>query len=78
MIRRIGHAEPVMGTVVSFDVSADDVDEPSVRAAIKVAVEWLHRVDAVFSTYRADSDISRLNSGALSLAECDPLVGQVF
>jgi thiamine biosynthesis lipoprotein len=78
MLRRIGHAEPVMGTVVSFDISADDVDEPSVRAAIKVAVEWLHRVDAVFSTYRADSDISRLNSGALSLAECDPLVGQVF
>lgn len=78
MRRRFGHAEPVMGTVVSFDVSADETDEPAVRAAIAVAVEWLHHVDAVFSTYRADSDISRLSSGELSLADCDPLVSQVF
>lgn len=67
-----------MGTVVSFDVSADESDAPTVRAAINVAVEWLHRVDAIFSTYRADSDISRLNSGAVSLADCDPLVDQIF
>jgi FAD:protein FMN transferase len=67
-----------MGTVVSFDVSADEVDEPAVRAAIQVAVKWLHEVDAVFSTYRPDSDISRLNSGELSLTECNPLVERVF
>lgn len=67
-----------MGTVVSFDVSADDADELAVRAAVKVAVEWLHHVDAVFSTHRPDSDISRLNNGELSLAACSPLVGQVF
>lgn len=67
-----------MGTVVSFDVSADESDESTVRAAIKVAVEWLHHVDAIFSTYRADSDISRLNTGELSLADCDPLVSEVF
>ena len=67
-----------MGTVVSFDVSADHAEETAVRAAVTTAVEWLHRVDAVFSTYRADSDISRLNGGDLSLAYCDPLVGQVF
>lgn len=67
-----------MGTVVSFDIAADDADAAAVRAAIKTAAAWLHHVDAVFSTYRADSDISRLNSGELSLADCDPLVGEVF
>ncbi len=67
-----------MGTVFSFDLSADDVSESGARAAIKAAVDWLHHADAVFSTYRPDSDISRLNSGELTLAECDPLVGQVL
>ncbi len=67
-----------MGTVVSFDISADDSEESAVRAAISGAVEWLHHVDAVFSTYRLDSEISRLNSGALSLQECEPIVSQVF
>jgi thiamine biosynthesis lipoprotein len=67
-----------MGTVFSFDLSADDVSESGARAAIKAAVDWLHHADAVFSTYRPDSDISRLNSGELTLADCDPLVGQVL
>jgi thiamine biosynthesis lipoprotein len=37
----------------------------------------LHRVDAVFSPWRADSQISRLGRGELALADCDPDVRDV-
>jgi thiamine biosynthesis lipoprotein len=63
---RYKHAEHVMGTVVSFDVPAFTAD------ALGRAVRWLHWVDATFSTYREDSDVSRYGRGAVSLAECAP------
>jgi thiamine biosynthesis lipoprotein len=81
--RRLGHVEHVMGTVVSFDISADasadvNADQRPIRIAIARAVSWLHRVDAVFSTYRDDSQISRLGRGEISLAACDPDVAEVL
>jgi thiamine biosynthesis lipoprotein len=69
------HAEPVMGTVVSFDVR--DVGAGT-GEGLRQAVAWLHRVDAVFSTYRADSQVSRLGRGELALADCDPDVAEVL
>ncbi len=38
----------------------------------------MREVDATFSTYRGDSDISRLDRGELSLAECRPEVSEVL
>jgi thiamine biosynthesis lipoprotein len=77
--RPVGHVEHVMGTVVSFDLRiADESQRPAMRAAIAPAVSWLHRVDEVFSTYRADSQISRLGRGELRLADCDPDVAEVL
>lgn len=68
-----------MGTMVSFDVRADDEAARSrMQAAIATAVAWLHRVDEVFSTYRPDSQISRLGRGELRLADCDADVAEVL
>ena len=39
---------------------------------------WLRWVDATFSTYRADSEISRLDRGELSEADAHPLVREVL
>ena len=39
---------------------------------------WLRRVDALFSTYRRESEISRLDRGELALADADPLVREVL
>jgi len=39
---------------------------------------WLAWVDATFSTYRADSQISRLDRGDLALADAHPLVRDVL
>jgi FAD:protein FMN transferase len=69
---RLRRAEHVMGTVVSFDVPG------SVAAAVEDAVRWLHWVDATFSTFRADSDVSRLGRGSVSLARCAPEVASVL
>jgi thiamine biosynthesis lipoprotein len=65
-----------MGTVFSFDVRGG---EPrAVKAALEEAVAGLHRVDAVFSTYREDSQISRLARGDLTVEDCDPEVAEVL
>ena len=39
---------------------------------------WLRRVDALFSTYRPDSEVSRLARGELALRDADPLVREVL
>lgn len=69
---RLRHAEHVMGTVVSFDVPGD------AAAAVASAIRWLHWVDATFSPYRDDSDVSRYGRGELSLAECAPELAGVL
>ncbi|MFE1437727.1 FAD:protein FMN transferase [Streptomyces sp. NPDC058739] len=65
-----------MGTVFSFDVRGGHPD--TVRAALADAVAELHRADEVFSTYREDSQLSRLARGEVSLAECAPEVAEVL
>ncbi|MEV8070909.1 FAD:protein FMN transferase [Streptomyces sp. SID8381] len=65
-----------MGTVFSFDVRGGEPE--AVRAALREAVADLHRVDEVFSTYRPDSEVSRLARGELTVAQCDPRVAEVL
>ncbi len=65
-----------MGTVFSFDVRGGDPG--AVRSALDAAVAGLHRVDELFSTYRDDSQISRLARGELTVDECDPQVAEVL
>ncbi|MFL6240163.1 MAG: FAD:protein FMN transferase [Actinomycetes bacterium] len=69
----VRHAEHVMGTVFSFDLR-DQLDD----GVLTDCVDWLHWVDATFSTYRDDSDISRLGRGEARLTECAPEVAQVL
>lgn len=73
------HVEHVMGTVVSFDVRfTDEAQRAPMKAGIANAVTWLHRVDDVFSTYRFDSQVSRLGRGELRLVDCDSDVEEVL
>ncbi|MFJ9666145.1 FAD:protein FMN transferase [Streptomyces sp. NPDC101219] len=72
----VRHVEETMGTVFSFDVRGGQPD--AVREALADAVAGLHRVDEVFSTYRDDSQISRLARGELTVEECDPEVAEVL
>ncbi|WP_328697637.1 FAD:protein FMN transferase [Streptomyces sp. NBC_00342] len=70
------HVEHVMGTVFSFDIR--DKPTPAIHNAVQKAVQLLHRVDAVFSTYRPDSHISRLDRGEIDLGDCPPEVHEVL
>lgn len=71
---RVVHVEHGMGTVFSIDIR----DPGRWGDAIGDVVGWLHRVDAMFSTYRADSEISRLRRGELAVRDADPLVTEVL
>lgn len=67
---RCVHVEHCMGTVFTIDIrDAGDWDD-----AVTDVVRWLHHVDAVFSTYRPDSDISRIQRGELRACDADPQV----
>lgn len=57
--------QEVMGIPILIDVCDEDVDE----RAIDRAYQWLRYIDATFSTYRPDSEISRLNRGELRLED---------
>jgi FAD:protein FMN transferase len=63
-----------MGTAFSIDIR----DPGGWAAAVAAVVDGLHHADAVFSTYRPGSDISRLRRGELRVADADPEVATVL
>ncbi|MFJ8192304.1 FAD:protein FMN transferase [Streptomyces sp. NPDC096094] len=65
-----------MGTVFSLDVRGGE--PAAVRAALDEAVAGLRRVDEVFSTYRENSQVSRLARGELTVDACAPEVAEVL
>jgi FAD:protein FMN transferase len=71
---RVVHVEHCMGTVFTIDIR----DEGSWDAAVAEVVTWLHLADAVFSTCRRDSDISRICRGELAAEDADPSVAEVL
>jgi thiamine biosynthesis lipoprotein len=63
-----------MGMAVVLDVRDEPVDE----AAVERCFAWLREVDARFSTYRSDSEISRLAGRDLALEDAHPDVRAVL
>ena len=63
-----------MGTTVTVEIR----DRVVPRRALKRAFGWLRWVDRTFSTYDAESEISRLDAGDLGLADAHPLVRRVL
>jgi thiamine biosynthesis lipoprotein len=75
--RRAAHA---MGTVVSvhvYDAPGDGATTTVADAVDGVFVE-IERLESMFSTFRADSAISRINRGELTPADADPEVCDVL
>ena len=62
-----------MGMPWLFDI-CDNVTLETLRPVI----QWLHWVDATFSTYRSDSQIARLNRRELTRAQLHPDVREVL
>jgi thiamine biosynthesis lipoprotein len=66
--------EDIMGMPIGIDLRDLDLDP----AVLDEAFDWLRRVDATFSTYKVESEMSRLNRGELRLDEADPDVRTVL
>jgi thiamine biosynthesis lipoprotein len=63
-----------MGTVITLDIRDADVQQ----SAVDAAVAWFHDVDAMFSTFQEDSQISRLCRGEIRESECSREVREVL
>jgi thiamine biosynthesis lipoprotein len=74
----IVHAEPVMGTVVSFHVERGECPAVQAHAAVAAACARLHELDDLFSTWKPGSPISRFRAGLLRLKEAPPEMALVL
>jgi FAD:protein FMN transferase len=74
-VRRVGH---VMNLPVSLAIRGRHADDDQARAAWAEVMATLREVDAVFSTWRPDSHVSRLGRGELALKDCPPEVAEVL
>jgi len=70
----VHRVEHVMGMPIVVDVRDPDVDD----AVLDRMFDWLRFVDATFSTYKAGSEVSRINRGELSIEEAHPDVREVL
>jgi thiamine biosynthesis lipoprotein len=66
--------EPVMGTVASIRIS----DPVVPLGVVEAVVAWLHEVDARFSPYLPNSEVSRLAAGRLAEVDAHPDVRTVM
>lgn len=65
--RRTVRVEAVMGTAVSMDLRGQGDHD----AAIAESIAWFSAVDARFSTYRPDSEVSRFGRGEVEEVSAD-------
>jgi FAD:protein FMN transferase len=75
LIRR---SEPVMGTVVSIHVRPGRAPVEDVYLALAEARSRLHRADAVFSTWKPLSPVSRIRRGEISVDDAPGEVAEVL
>lgn len=73
--RRVAH---LMGMPISLALRGRHTDTPEADAAWAAALAVLRRADEVFSTWRSDSEVSRVNRGELALDDCSPEVAEVL
>ena len=66
-----------MGMPISIHIVGNDVESPVVARAVEEAFGLLSEADRLFSTYKDDSEVSRIRRRELGPAEAHPLVRRV-
>jgi thiamine biosynthesis lipoprotein len=74
---RAARVQQIMGMPISIHLRGT-AEATRRAAAIDAVYAELRAVDRVFTTYREDSEIRRLDRGELTLDECDPTVPEVL
>ncbi len=72
------HVEHLMGMPISLALRGRHAATAEGEAAWAAALDLLRRADEVFSTWRADSEVSRLDRGEVELGDCSPEVAEVL
>lgn len=67
-----------MGTAVTITLGQTAPDGETMRTAISSAIGHLHDMEALFSTFRPTSDISRINDEHLPRDQAHPFVREVL
>jgi FAD:protein FMN transferase len=74
--------EHIMGTAIVIQVHEPQDTRPGhvadVNAAVNAAFSHFREIDARFSTYKPDSEVSRLNRGELCERDCSPQLREVL
>ena len=70
--------EQIMGLPISIHLRGPELGSPRVEAQVQAVFSELRHADDVFSTYRADSDLSRWENGELCTEDADRTLIQVF
>ena len=66
------------GTVIVIEASSKTSPSNAMSEVLDETEEFLYQVDKEFSTYRNDSQVSRLRKGEISFNECSDLVKEVL
>jgi FAD:protein FMN transferase len=75
----VHHLEHVMGTVVTIDIYIDDdMQGDKIDLLPGQARAILQHADTVFSTWKANSPVSRLRRGEITCEQAPPEVAEVF
>jgi thiamine biosynthesis lipoprotein len=74
----IFHNEEVWGTVVSFHVPEQDVDSRQIKEFLDSAIAFVHEIDRQFSTYKEDSEVSRIRRGELRTSDAHERVQLIW
>jgi thiamine biosynthesis lipoprotein len=68
----------VWGTILYIEVASTTVDRAAIDGAIEDVKVFVHRVDELFSTYKADSVVSRLRRDEISIEDAPAEVQEVW
>ena len=75
----VHHLEQVMGTIVTIDIYAGaEVSATDLTPQLQRARTVLHDADAVFSTWKEASPITKLRRGDIAVADAPPEVAEVL
>jgi thiamine biosynthesis lipoprotein len=66
------------GTVVVIEATSSGLDDLAISAAVDEVEEFLYQVDRDFSTYKSDSQVSRIRRGELLIDAASEYVQQVW
>jgi len=58
------------GTVIFIDASSASINEVKIQESIDRVRDFLYLVDEVFSTYKDQSEVSRLRRGEIAITDC--------